>query len=154
MEMPKPGPSHKQLEAFAGMWKGEEKMYPSEWDPQGGTYGALMNSRVACDGFYVVGEYEQSRGAVVTFRGHSVIGIDPGTQEVVMHWFDSMGTGVNEFRGKFEGQALTMLAKNPMGQHRMTYDLREKGTMRSKMETSKDGKSWKAMFDGVYQKKA
>lgn len=154
MEMPKPGPNHKKLEAFAGMWKGEEKMYPSEWDPKGGVSNATMNCRVACDGFYVVGEYEQSRDGVVTFRGHSVIGFEEQGQEVVMYWFDSMGMGANLFRGKFDGQAVSMLSSSVMGQHRMTYDFREKGTMRSKMETSKDGKSWKTMFDGVYQKKA
>jgi hypothetical protein len=41
-----------------------------------------------------------------------------------------------------------------MGQHRLTYDFSDKKNLRSKMETSQDGKSWMAMFDGVYQHKS
>jgi hypothetical protein len=154
MEMPKPGRGHVKLESFAGNWSGEEKMYPSQWDPKGGVAQGTMNSKVACDGFYVVGDYEQKRDGVVTYRGHSVTGYDPNTQEVVMHWFDSIGMGAEEFRGKFQGDTLTLLSKGPMGHNRLTYDLREKGTLRSKMEMSQDGKQWSAMFDGVYHKRA
>ena len=153
MEMPKPGPGHKKLEAFAGNWSGDEKMYPSQWDPKGGVAQATINSRSACDGFYVVGDYEQKRGGQVTYRGHSVTGFDAKTQEVVMYWFDSMGMGIDEFRGKFKGDSLALLSKSPMGHHRLTYDMSEKGTLRSKMELSQDGKQWSAMFDGVYHKK-
>ncbi len=150
MEMPKPGPGHKKLEQFVGTWKGEEKMHPSPWDEKGGMAEASLTSRLACDGFYVIGDYEQRRGDMITFRGHSVFGYDEKTQEVSLHWFDSMGMGADVFRGKFQGQALTLLCRNPMGQHRLTYDFTEKGRLRSKMETSQDGKQWQAMFDGVY----
>jgi hypothetical protein len=153
MEMPRPGPGHKKLEAFAGTWTGEEKMHPSPWDPKGGTASATLSGKVACDGFYVVGDYEQKRNGVVTFRGHSVFGFDDKTQEVVLHWFDSMGMGADVFRGKFVGQTVTLLNHGPMGHHRMTYDFSEKGTLRSKMETSQDQKQWTPMFDGVYHQK-
>lgn len=154
MEMPKPGPGHKRNESFAGTWTGEEKMHPSPWDPKGGTATATITNRVACDGFYVVGDYEQQRGGGVTFRGHSIVGYDEKSPEVVMHWFDSTGMGVDVFRGKFQGQSLTLTARNPMGHHRLVYDFSEKGTMRNKMDTSTDGKQWSAMFEGVYHKKA
>jgi len=152
MEMPKPGPEHKKLELLAGTWSGEEKMHPSAWDPKGGVASVSMASRVACDGFYVVGDYEQRRESTVTFRGHSVYGIDPKSQEVVLNWFDSMGMGGDVFRGKFQGQVLTLECKNAMGHHRLTYDFSEKGTLRSKMESNQDGKKWSPMFDGVYHK--
>jgi len=150
MEMPKPGPNHKKLELLAGAWSGEEKMHPSPWEPKGGVAKATIVSRVACDGFHVVGDYEQRRNGVVTFRGHAVYGIDPKSQEVVLHWFDSMGLGGDVFRGKFQGQTLTLECKNPMGHHRLAYDFSEKGTLRSKMESTQDGKKWSPMFDGVY----
>jgi hypothetical protein len=154
MEMPKPSPTHKKLELFAGTWAGEEKMHPSAWDPKGGVASASLASRVACEGFWVVGDYEQRRNGVVTFRGHSVFGCDDKSQEVVLHWFDSMGMGPDLFRGKFQGQILTLTCKNQMGTHRLTYDFSEKGTLRSKMETSQDGKQWAAMFDGIYHHEA
>ena len=154
MDMPKPSPAHKKLELFAGTWSGEEKMHPSPWDPKGGVASASLASRVACDGFYVAGDYEQRRNGVVTFRGHSVFGYDDQSQEVVLHWFDSTGMGADIFRGKFQGQTLTLTCHNAMGHHRLVYDFSEKGTLRSKMEMSPDGKKWSAMFDCVYHHKA
>jgi hypothetical protein len=154
MEMPKPTAGHKKLEMLAGTWTGDETMHPSPWDPKGGVANATMSSRVAVDGFYVIGDYEQRRNGVVTYRGHSVFGYDEKAQEVVLHWFDSMGTGEDVFRGRFQGQTLTLTCQNPMGHHRLVYDFNEKGTLRSKMEMSQDGKKWSAMLDGVYHRKA
>ena len=152
MEMPKPGPGHKLLESFTGNWKGEETMHPSAWDPEGGVSQATLANRAVCDGFYVAGDYEQQRGGAVTFRGHSVMGFEQKTQDYVLHWFDSMGMGDDVFRGKLKGPVLTVTSKSPMGHHRLTYDVAEKGTLRSKMEMSEDGKQWQVMFEGVYHK--
>ena len=153
MEMPKPGPIHKKLEAFAGAWSGEEKMHPSPWEPKGGVANATIKNAVACDGFWVAGDYEQKRGSVVTFRGHAVYGVEPKGDEIVLHWFDSTGMGVDTFRGKFQGQILTLTCQNAMGTHRLVYDLSEKNTLRSSMETAPDGKTFAPMFDGVYHKR-
>lgn len=154
MEMPKPGPAHKKIELFAGDWSGEEKMAPSQWDPKGGTASGSLNGRVVCDGFYVVSDYEQRSGGAVTFRGHSVLGVDPQSEEVTLHWFDSMGMGDNLFRGKWQGDKIALTFQSPAGHHRVSYDFSEKGAMRFRMDMSADGKDWKAMMDGVYRKKA
>lgn len=153
MEMPKPGPGHEKLASFTGTWSGEETMHPSPWDPKGGKANATTSGRVICDGFYVAGDYEQKRGGQVTFRGHSVIGFDDKTQEVVMHWFDSMGMGAELFRGKWKGDVLTLQSRSPMGHARLTYDFQEQGTLRTRMEMSQDGAQWAPMFDGAYHKK-
>jgi hypothetical protein len=154
MEMPRPTALHKQLEGLAGTWIGEEQMHASSWAPAGYTASASLTNRVACDGFYVTGDYEQKREGVVTFRGHSVFGCDPKSGEITLHWFDSMGLGVDVFRGSLAGQRLTLTCQNAMGTHRLAYDLSEKGTLRSRMESSKDGKQWAPMFDGVYHRKS
>jgi hypothetical protein len=60
-----------------------------------------------------------------------------------------MGMPADVFRGKFQGQVLTLVCKNPMGTHRLSYDFAERGTLRSRMESSQDGQSWQPMFDGV-----
>ena len=121
--------------------------------PDGGTFRASLTSRVACNGFWIVGDYEQRRDDAVVFQGHSVFGFDQQAQEVTLYWFDTMGMPADAFRGKFEGTKLTLTAKNAMGQHRLTYDFADKAKLRSKMETSQDGKQWIAMFDGVYTHK-
>ena len=46
-EMPKPTEHHKRFEAMAGRWRGTETMYPSQWDPKGGTAQGRNDMRVA-----------------------------------------------------------------------------------------------------------
>lgn len=150
MEMPKPTPDHERLRKLAGHWRGTEHMHPSPWDPEGGDYQALTRSRVALDGFAVIVDYEQSRDGKSTFQGHGVYTWDPHAKQVVLHWFDSMGQGVDEFRGGWQGDRLELTSKNPMGLFRMRSDLSEAGRMTSRMENSSDGQSWKTMFDGTY----
>ena len=152
MEMPQPTPTHKKLELFAGTWSGEETMHKSEWCPEAFVAQAKLTSRVALGGFYTIGDYEQRKDGELVYSGHSVFGYDPQKDEVVLHWFDIMGMGADEFRGKLQGERMTLTAKNAMGMHRLSYDFSEKGTLRSKMEMSADGKQWGVMFDGVYHK--
>ena len=77
MEMPKPTPQHRKLEAFAGTWTGQEKMLPSPWDPKGGDARGAITSRMDLDGMYLVSDYTQERDGKITYRGHGVIGYDP-----------------------------------------------------------------------------
>jgi hypothetical protein len=152
MEMPKPSADHKRLEKFAGMWKGTEKLHPSPWDQKGGEAQGQSRSRVALGGFAVVTDYEQTRGGQRTFEGHGVYTWDGNAGEVVMHWFDSMGQGREEFRGTWKGDVLTIASRNPMGHARLTYDFSKSGVMLSSMEVSQDGKTWAKFFDGRYQR--
>ena len=149
---PKLGPMHTNLQSLVGKWVGEETMSPCEAMPKGGTAQATMNSRSALNGFNVIGDYEQKMDGKVTYAGHAVWGVDPKTEELTMHWFDTMGWGAHEFRGKLENGLMSVLQVNSMGLLRLEYDLREKGTMRSKMEASKDGREWKPVFEGAYHK--
>ena len=154
MEMPKPTADHRKLEKFAGIWKGTETMHPSPWDPKGGEAQGITRARVALDGFAVIGDYEQTRQGKVTYQGHSIYTWDAKAKQVVLHWFDSMGQPVDEFRGAWDGDRIVLQSKNPMGQWRMSYDLSKPGVMTSKMETSADGKAWSAMFDGKYKRES
>ena len=36
MSLPTPSKGQRLLEKLSGIWEGEETMYPSQWDPQGG----------------------------------------------------------------------------------------------------------------------
>jgi hypothetical protein len=152
MDMPKPTQDHKRLEKLAGLWRGTEKMYPSQWDPKGGEAQATTSTRVVCAGFAVVCDYEQTRGGQRTFEGHGVYTWDPKKSQVVMHWFDSMGQGVDEFRGTWQGDKLTMTNQGPMGHMRISYTTAKPGVMTSMMETSQDGKAWSKLFEGTYRR--
>src|SRR5262245_6071353 len=150
MEMPKPTTAHKQLEKFAGNWRGDEKMYPSQWDPKGGVSQATMINRVGVDGFALIGDYEQSREGQVCFRGHSVHTVDPKTGDNLLHWFDCMGQGVDVFRGRMDGDRLVLTQQSQMGHMRLSYQVDGPNRLTSKMETSQDGKNWSPLFEGIY----
>ena len=154
MEMPQPSEAHRRLARLAGEWVGEETMFPSEWDPQGGVAKGRSTSKVSLGEFAVIGDYEQERNGQVTFSGHAVWTVDPNDadNECVLYWFDSIGMGMEAFRGGWDADVLTVESRNAMGHARLTYDLSEDGVLRSRMETSSDGEQWTAMFEGEYRR--
>ena len=152
MDMPKPTADHKKLEKLAGIWKGKETMYPSPWDPKGRTDEAVWRMRVAVAGFHVVTDYERTNNGKKYFEGHGIYSFDPATEQVVLDWFDSVGTGREEFRGTWTGDVMTLSSKTPQCDGRLTYDFSKAGVMGARMETSTDGKTWSKMFDAQYQR--
>lgn len=155
MEMPKPGDPHKKLSALVGEWSGGETLHPSPWDPAGGTASAHVRNRWIVDGFAVVQEYEQRRGGEVTFRGHGVFWFDPAREEYVMHWWDSMGGTGGEYRGRFDGDTLTLGAPMPQGgQSRTSWRLTDPDAHVFLMEVSPDGETWHPAMEGQYRKAA
>lgn len=150
MEMPKPGEVHEKLQRLAGSWSGEEKMYPSPWDPKGGTALGRVRNRLALNGFHVVQEYEQERDGSITFQGHAVFGFDPAQQAYTCHWFDSMGAPPNEFKGSFEGDVLSMTCRNPQGWNRAVYAFKGDDHYGFRMEVSGDGEQWQVFMEGEY----
>lgn len=151
MQMPTPNDQHTRLARLAGAWQGTEKMYPSQWDPAGGEATGTTRSRVDLNGFAVIADYQQQRGGQVTFSGHGVYTIDPKTNEVVLHWFDSIGQGAEIFRGGWQGDRLTLTSRSAMGHARLSYDFGTPGQLNSAMDMSPDGKQWSRLFDGVYR---
>jgi hypothetical protein len=155
MEMPKPGAAHQKLSALIGEWAGDETLHPSPWDPAGGPAAARVTNRWVADGFAVVQDYEQIRNGQVTFRGHGVFSYDPARDEYVMHWWDSMGSQVNEFRGRLEGNRLILAAPMPGGGHsRTTWILTGPDGHDFLMEVSPDGQSWHPSMEGTYSRLA
>ena len=153
MDMPRPTAGHEKLTRLCGNWTGTETMHPSQWCPDGATADGRITSRPALSGFAVVCDYEQAMHGQVTFSGHGVYTIDPQNDDVVLHWFDSMGGQREEFRGGWDGDRLVTCSENPMmGRMRMTYELQADGSLKSMMECSPDGENWSVMFDGVYHR--
>lgn len=152
MDMPKPSPQQKKLERLAGDWDGDEKVYPTPWDPAGGPARGRVKNVMAVDGFALVQEYEQERGGAVNFRGHAILHHDAAASEYVLVWIDNSGMGLSTYRGTFEGDVLTMSSKQPMGQARATWTIEGKDTYRYLMEVSPDGAAWHPFLEGTYRR--
>ncbi len=153
MEMPKPNENHAQLHRFAGRWFGEEKISPSPWDPVGGVATGRIENRVDLDGFVVVQDYVQEREGSVSFRGHGVFSWNSLQECYFMHWFDSMGTPVNEYKGHFDGNVLTVTCDMPQGgKSRAVFEVLEDGKYRFKMEITQDGEQWATFMQGLYSR--
>ena len=154
MDMPKPGAAHDKLTRLSGRWVGEEKMFPSPWDPEGGTAIGRSHSRIALSGFALITDYEQERDGVITFTGHGVFSFDPKEELYSLHWFDCMGSPAEVFKGRFDGDTLTLAHGGPAMHARMKYDLSDPDHLSWQMEMSQDGLNWKTMVDGRYARKS
>ena len=151
MEMPRPTEHHEKLATLAGRWEGTETMYPSQWDPEGGTATGRNEMRLALDGFALISEYEQERDGAITFRGHGVMTYEAGDERYVLHWFDSIGSPAEVFRGTFDGDLLSLSHGGPGMHARLSYDLSTPETLRTRMDMSDDGDEWATFFEAVYE---
>lgn len=150
MEMPQPSAAHRRLERLVGRWRGEERMPPSAWAPEGAEAIGYSDARSALGGFAVVCDYRQEKDGVVTYEGHGVDSYDPAEDLYVMHWFDSIGSPPEVFRGRFEGDRLEMRSRQARSLTEYTGD----GSMTTRMETLEDGESWTLALEGSYAREA
>lgn len=153
MDMPRPTEAHRRLARLAGEWEGEEALFPSSWLPAGGTAVGRTSARVALGELAVISDYEQERDGSVVFSGHGVWTVDERTDETVLHWLDSLGLGMETFRGTWEGRVLAVRSRNPMGYSRLRYDLSTPEALKVRMETSEDGREWSPVFEGTYRRR-
>ena len=147
--MPKPDENHEKLTRLAGTWTGEETMHPSPWLPDGGKATATVAMRADLDGFVLITDYVQRTGEQTTYAGHGVYTVEPGSGEVVLHWFDSLGGQLEQFRGGWIDEMLIVQSKTQMGYMRLTYDFSQPDTLKNAADTSPDGESWTRMFEGL-----
>jgi uncharacterized protein YodC (DUF2158 family) len=153
MDMPRPTEHHRKLEKLAGRWEGTEVMHPSPWDARGGTAIGRTTSRVDLSGFALISDYAQERDGEVTFTGHGVWTYDRNEGSYLLHWFDCMGSPPEVFKGRFDKDVLTVAHGGPGIHARLTYDLSQPGRLTSRMDMSTDGKEWKTLFEGTYERK-
>lgn len=154
MEMPRVSSEMQQLTTlFCGTWEGEETLYPSEWDPQGGPAHGRWTVRPGADGFCLLVDYDESRGGQIVYRGHGVHGWDAQQGCFLAYWFDNIGVMPQSgSRAQLQGNRYTYQESSPMGHSRFTYAWSE-GVFTFRIERSPDGTSWTPMHDGRYTRK-
>jgi hypothetical protein len=120
-QMPRPGPAHERLMRFVGRWSGTEQLAPSPWGSGGVATGRTV-CRQSLDGMALVQEYEQEKDGAVVFHGHGVMLIEPGSDDVLWWWFDSMGVPPEPARGTWDGDVLSFEKTTPRGEARYRYE--------------------------------
>jgi hypothetical protein len=149
MDMPKPSPEHRRLEAFVGVWVGTETCHPSPWDPTGGPATGRFTYSAALDGFFLLSDYRQERPGG-GFIGHGVYGFDPESGVYTMDWFDSMGSRTRAL-GRWDVNALVFENRNPTAHARYVHRL-DGDEYLFRLEISQDGATWKPMLEGQYRR--
>lgn len=153
MERPPPTDAIRKLANRNGTWVGQETMAPSPWAPDGMTATGRRVTREALGGCAIIGDYRQEAGGRTVYEGHSVTVFDRDADEYVMYWFDSIGSPVNVFRGRFEGEGLELWGPGPGGSHmRHRSQVSEEGTIRQVTEMTEDGETWAVVMEGAYRR--
>lgn len=153
MEMPKVSSEMQQLTAlFRGTWEGEETLYPSAWDPVGGSASGVWTVKPGVDGFCLLVDYAESRGGKVLYRGHGVHGWDAAAGCFLAYWFDNIGIMPQSgSQARLAGNRYTYQESNPMGFTRFTYEW-PGSDFTFRIERSRDGQTWSPMHDGRYRR--
>lgn len=153
MEMPKVAPEMSRLTAlFAGTWRGEETLFPSEWDPVGGPATATWTVRPAVDGFALLIDYDEERDGTLVYRGHGVHGWDTFVGGFHVYWFDNIGSMPKAaVRATLDGNRYGYTEVTPRGHSRFRYQW-DDGLFTFRIDRSPDGVTWTPMHDGRYRR--
>ena len=148
MELAKPGPEHKLLEAMAGAWDSVMTSYMTEGEPQV-TKGSATNTMVL-DGRFLQQTFAGSWGGM-PYNGMGLFGYDNFLKKFQSVWIDSFGTymAVAEGKGSDDGKAISAIYTwdGPMGKipGRMLYTITGKDSHKIESWTTQGGKEVKGM---------
>jgi hypothetical protein len=154
-----PMPPPKELGAISflkGTWDVDLKMFD-----QGKEMGAVKGTIVTSDalgGMYHETRYDTDMGGM-PMTGIQLTTYDPAKKEYLAYWFDNMGPGGLEMRGKLKGQTLILVSKpieipGMPGKHafRATSSMKGVGKVLFRLEMD-SGKGWGKMLEGTMSRK-
>jgi len=152
-EMPKPGPEHKKLDAFAGSWTLDGDMKAGPMGP-----GGKMTETEKCDwmegGFFLVchSDFKSSMG---DGTGLSVMGYSAEGKAYTYREFNSWGE-FNDSKGLVDGDTWTWTSDEKMGEmtmkSRFTMKITSSTSYTFTFEMSQDGTKWTTVMDGKASK--
>jgi hypothetical protein len=149
MEMPKPGPEHKKLDAFAGTWTLDGDMKPG---PMGN--GGKMTETQKCEwmegNFYLVchADFKSSMG---NGTGLSIMGYSTDDKAYTYREFNSFGEFMDS-KGSADGDTWVWTGDEKMGgtviKGRFTMKITSPTSYSFTSEISQDGTKWTLVMDG------
>lgn len=108
------------LHRLAGAWSGPEHGVDTPPDMVSLGHG---HYRIALDGGALIQDYRQERNGQTVFRAHGVFVVEPGSDQVLWWWFDSLGYPATPARGRWCGDSLHFDRVTPRGESRYRYEL-------------------------------
>ena len=149
---PTPTDEHRRLAAFAGEWRGEETVYASRW-VEGGEAEAQVFARIDLNGFYLIQDSRQSRGAKESFATHAVFTYDREDRLYKLFWHDSLGYyPPSPASGGWSGKSLILVRGSLRGNARHVYELIDADSYNMKIQFSPDAEGWADVLTGVYRR--
>ena len=149
---PTPTDEHRRLAAFAGEWRGEETVYASRW-VEGGEAEAHVFARIDLNGFYLIQDSRQSRGAKESFATHAVFTYDREDRLYKLFWHDSLGYyPPSPASGGWSGKSLGLVRGSLRGNARHVYEIIDDNTYNMKIQFSPDAEGWADVLTGVYRR--
>lgn len=123
LQLPTITSTHERLAALVGRWRGHEERSASPW-AAGGRADATLDFHLAAGKFVLVEDYASRRDGQPDLSGHGVFSVDPGTGDVLWHWFDSIGFPAAEpARGGWKDECLVLERSSSRGTNRTTWSL-------------------------------
>lgn len=108
-------PSHDLLSTLVGDWAGSGYVEPNPWGPSGATT-CTWRFRLGHGDRHLVGDFVDVRDGGFRFEAHTVLTVDPGTDEMLWFWFDSYGfPPLQPYRGRWLGAELDVEKHTPRG---------------------------------------
>lgn len=156
---PMMAPPPKELKALAWMlgdFTSNLTMYEpgkAEGSPSPGT----ISSKMSLGDMYIESRFTADMGGM-KMTGLQLLSFDAAKGEYMAYWFDSVGPGVLELRGKLKGQVLVLVSKpiavpGMPGKHafRATAGLKGRGEYLFRLEMN-SGQGFYTMMEGMNTK--
>jgi hypothetical protein len=148
-DMPKPGPEHKRLDMFAGVWTLDGTMKAGDMGP-----GGKVTESEKCEwmeGAFFLVCHTDFKTAMGDGTSVSVMGYSTDDKAYSYREFNSWGEFVDS-KGSLEGDTWTWTNDEKMGtatiKGRFTMKVTSTTSYNFSYETSQDGTKWTTVLDG------
>ncbi len=148
-----PSAEHLRLNAFVGVWEGEERVAASAWTTEGQA-SAELSADVLFGGFFLEQRYRQTRDGAVSFEARNVFGFDGSEQAYKLYQFDTAGfVPPSPASGEWSGNELVLTKTSARGRQRIVFTFENEDRYRMGVSFSPAGSdTWQEVVSGSYRR--
>ena len=140
-----------RLELLSGAWIGEDTLYPSPLNPEGGKALVRYQNELILDGFVLTSDCIQERDGQPVYRGFGTFGWNEEQRCYLMMWADNQeGMAPCLARGVWTTDGFSFEDADEYGCTRYTYDFLDEGELKIRQEFTGDGELWTPLQEGRY----